>query len=49
MTPRLADLPDDQRQAIERLVEKAPELTDRQRERLQLLFRQAEAEAGEPA
>lgn len=43
MTARVQDLPDDQRQAIKQLVEQAPEISDRRRERLQLLFRQAEA------
>ena len=50
MTPNLADLPPEQQAKIRALVDKAPELSDRQRERLQLLFRngQAEREADAP-
>jgi hypothetical protein len=45
MTPRLQDLPDDQQARIVELAAAAPELTQRQRERLQLLFRRVEAGA----
>lgn len=44
MTPRLQDLPPDQQAKIRELVDTATPLTDRQRERLELLFRQAEAD-----
>jgi hypothetical protein len=45
MTPRLQDLPDDQQARIRELTAQAPPLSERQRERLQLLFRQVEAGA----
>jgi hypothetical protein len=48
VTPRLRDLPDDEQARIRALADAAPELTDRQRERLQLLFRQADVQAGDP-
>jgi hypothetical protein len=43
MTSRMQDLPDDQQQAIRKLVEAAPPLSERQRARLQLLFRAPKA------
>jgi len=46
MTPRLQDLPPEQQAKIRALVEQAPPISDRQRERLQLLFRGGEPEAG---
>jgi len=41
VTPRLEDLPPEQQKKIRELVAKAPPLTDRQRARLELLFRGA--------
>jgi hypothetical protein len=41
MASRFEDLPPEQQARIRELVEQAPPLTDRKRERLQLLFRQA--------
>jgi hypothetical protein len=42
VTPRLEDLPPEQQAKIHELVRKAPQLTPRRRERLQLLFRAGE-------
>jgi hypothetical protein len=42
MTRRLEDLPTAQQDAIRRDVAQAPPLTDRQRQRLELLFRARE-------
>jgi hypothetical protein len=47
MTSRLEDLPPEQQAKIRALADTAPPLGDRSRERLQLLFRQAEPEAGD--
>ena len=41
------DLPPDWRQRIDESVDAAPPLTDRQRERLEMLFRGGDAEAGD--
>ena len=45
MTAPLEDQPPEQQAQIRALAENAPPLTDRQRERLQLLFRGGEAQA----
>jgi hypothetical protein len=45
VTPRLEDLPPKQQARIRELVEQAQPLTDHQRERLQMLFRQPQPEA----
>ena len=43
MTSRLQDLPPEQQVKIRALAENAPQLTGRQRQRLQLLFRGGDA------